>query len=159
MLNKPIPLKVFNNIKVWYIDDDKDDQYLFAEAFKRLGLEYTLTTSYSCIKLFKQLDEGKNADIIFLDVHMPLHNGIECLQMLKQNKFYKNIPVIVCSGSISPANIDKIYELGAHNYLIKPISFDDFIESLKIIFSVNWKQQQLKPDRENFVIDYLSLEA
>ncbi|MFI5218693.1 MAG: response regulator [Bacteroidia bacterium] len=143
-----------NALKILLVDDDKDDADIFAEALKNLKVPHLLTTTDRCTSLFSLLDEGKTYDIIFLDINMPEINGKQCLASLKAHPEYKHIPVIIFTGSKSPPDIDDSYQLGAHYHMVKPYSQINYSESLKAIFTTNWKKKPPVPPRDNFLINF-----
>ncbi len=59
-------------------------------------------------------------EMILLDIMMPLMNGYEMCEILKKDKLTKEIPVIFLSGRDSLEDIQKAYEVGGVDYIIKP---------------------------------------
>jgi putative two-component system response regulator len=68
------------------------------------------------LKLVKEHD----FDLILLDIMMPNINGFEVCKILKNNTKTSNIPVIFLSGRDSSKDIQKAYEAGGADYIIKP---------------------------------------
>src|SRR4030095_9287135 len=58
--------------------------------------------------------------VIFLDIKMPRLNGFEVLKWLKEQETFKRIPVAMITSSQMQEDIDRVYELGASAYLVKP---------------------------------------
>ncbi len=63
-----------------------------------------------------------------------------------------NIPVLIFSTSEYDKDIDDVYSLGAHLHVVKPYASINFNTTLKIIFDINWREQQPIPPRDKFVI-------
>jgi CheY-like chemotaxis protein len=57
-------------------------------------------------------------DLIFMDINMPIMNGIECMAEINKNPLYKNIPVVILSTDVSRAEL--IFNLGAKAFIKKP---------------------------------------
>ncbi len=80
--------------------------------------------------------EGEYADpqtaprpgLILLDVKLPKIGGFEVLEILKSNDQYKRIPIIMLTTTGNQEDIDRGAELGANDYIIKPVEFDTFLE-------------------------------
>lgn len=72
------------------------------------------------------LDKMANGDIdiVFLDIHMPVCDGFEVLEAMRDDPQLTNIPVIVISSDTDPRQIDRAMELGALNYIKKPFRAD-----------------------------------
>ena len=62
---------------------------------------------------------------------MPKVNGIEVLEQLKTKQETKSIPVIVLTSSAEDPDIKRCYALGANSYIVKPVNFESFAESIK----------------------------
>jgi CheY-like chemotaxis protein len=68
--------------------------------------------------------------LILLDIMMPTMDGIEVLRRLKRNSATKDIPVLMLTGQQETANIDAAFNLGAINYMLKPIMHDQFVKTV-----------------------------
>jgi CheY-like chemotaxis protein len=64
---------------------------------------------------------------------MPKVSGIEVLRAIKVNPRLKNLPVVMLTSSREGPDVDACYELGANAYVVKPVEFGDFFDSLKIL--------------------------
>lgn len=68
--------------------------------------------------------------LILLDLNLPDKHGEEILKELKANENTKHIPVIVISADAMPNQISNLKELGARNYLTKPIEIQSFLNTI-----------------------------
>jgi CheY-like chemotaxis protein len=122
-------------------DDDTDDQFMLKEAFSSLNFDKEIRTVENGEELLDYLSRrGKYADdslpipkLILLDLNMPKIDGRQCLRMIKENKEYCKIPIIIFSTSNNPEDISQSYELGANSYIIKPYSYNELVEIIDII--------------------------
>jgi CheY-like chemotaxis protein len=141
-------------IKILYADDDADDHEFFREALNETKSNTTLITvngGHELMKFLAQAD-GQLPDIIFLDVSMPRKNGKQCLQEIRSNNLLDHIPVIMFSTSAYKEDIDETFKNGASLYVSKPSFIRDEVKILEKIFSLNWQEDLLKPDRKRFVL-------
>lgn len=69
--------------------------------------------------------------LILLDIQMPKVNGIEVLQKIKENERTRSTPVVMLTSSKESPDIKKCYELGANSYIVKPVNFESFAESIR----------------------------
>jgi len=74
--------------------------------------------------------DGKPA-IIFLDMNMPVKNGLECLKEIRGTTGYEQVPIVILSTSVAQNLWESAYRNGANLYIQKPTSFDGLIEILK----------------------------
>lgn len=78
-----------------------------------------------------QLALEHQPDVIVCDVKMPVMNGFELLEALRENKITSGIPFIFISASAQGADIQKGKMSGASAYLTKPFKFDDLIQIIE----------------------------
>lgn len=142
-------------IKVLLADDDPDDRELFQIALSETDSKAKLTAVEDGDKLMQYLSEvdGHPPDIIFLDINMPCKNGKQCLREIRSNKMLKHIPVIMFSTSYYKADVEETFADGANRYVTKPVLIKDLVRVLQRIFSSGSKEEFLKPNKNNFVIE------
>ncbi len=69
-------------------------------------------------------------DIILLDLNLPKINGLEVLERINKEESLKKITVVVLTTSREERDIVESYNLGSSSYIIKPVSFDKFTETI-----------------------------
>ena len=112
------PLYVFSMKKLLKLSDFCEDSRFFKNGQEALDeLEPKL------------LQDGKLPDLIFLDISMPLMNGWQFLDRLKELPQKKEIKIFIASSSIDPSDKEKSdsYDIVA-DYLFKPITIDKMME-------------------------------
>ncbi|MBI4536029.1 MAG: response regulator [Ignavibacteriae bacterium] len=62
---------------------------------------------------------------------MPKVNGIQVLEQMKADKVLMNIPVVVLTSSRESKDLDRCIELGVSAYMVKPVTFIDFVEATR----------------------------
>jgi CheY-like chemotaxis protein len=137
ILSMKTPDQILN---IYLADDDDADQFLFKEALEEMNLKTSLTIADSGIHLFRLLlDEALSVlpDIIFMDINMPIKNGFECLDELKQNENLKDIPVVMLSSSCLPESERMALKLGASKYICKPNTFDALVKEIKEVLTMH----------------------
>jgi len=66
--------------------------------------------------------------VILLDLKMPKVHGLEVLRCLKAHPRFRSVPVVVLTSSSEDHDVETAYDLGANSYIIKPVSFEKFLE-------------------------------
>ena len=117
-------------------DDDQDDVDIFSEVlaeFSKINsLLFNLSVANDGVELMKELKtQAELPKMLFLDINMPLKDGLTCLVEIKADDRYKNMMVIMLSTSSHHTHIRKAYEIGADLYIIKS---NDYITFKGIIF-------------------------
>lgn len=74
----------------------------------------------------------KNPDIIITDLEMPKMNGVELIKIIKENKKFKKIPIIVVSANPTP-HINLLYEKLVHGMLQKPFNEKELMEQVNYL--------------------------
>jgi len=69
--------------------------------------------------------------VVLLDIQMPKLNGTEVLEQLKKNPETRAIPVVMLTSSAENPDIRRCYALGANSYIVKPVNFEGFAESIR----------------------------
>lgn len=101
----------------------------------RAVIEKTLGMAQVPITELHHAENGKEAlriledhwiDLVFSDINMPVMNGIEMVEKMRENGLMKNTPVIVISTEGSATRIEQLKELGVTAYLRKPFAPEQF---------------------------------
>ncbi|MDE3249803.1 MAG: response regulator [Bacteroidota bacterium] len=69
--------------------------------------------------------------LVLLDLKMPKIGGLEVLEKIKSDERTKATPVVVLTSSREDPDIQKCYQLGANSYIVKPVNFENFAQSIK----------------------------
>ncbi|NUN07626.1 MAG: response regulator transcription factor [Ignavibacteriaceae bacterium] len=113
--------------KILLVDDEKD-----IVEFLKYNLEsenFQVITAYNGEAALKKLEE--NPDLVILDVMMPKLNGFEVCKRIRENELSKSLPVIFLTAKSS--ELDEVIglNLGANDYIQKPISPQKLIARVK----------------------------
>ena len=96
----------------------------FIEKDTRFRVVQTFQDGQSALNWLAQ----NPADLVVLDVYMPLFTGLELLQALRR----RDIPVdaIMVTAANDTATVDQLLKLGAVDYLVKPFTYERFQQAL-----------------------------
>ncbi len=116
-----------NDVKILCIDDDISTLDALSVA-----IEYRNWTFLRATDVMKGLEAFKehSPDIILIDYHMPIINGIEGVKLLRQ--LSEEIPIIVFTVDESQDVADKFLEVGASDFAVKPIRTPDLISRINL---------------------------
>lgn len=132
-------------------DDDTDDSFIFNAAVEQAKLPVSLTITENGLELLNYLDSEKHPDIIFLDINMPLTNGIECLQTIRSNNKFNHVPVVMYSTTNNKQNVEACYNAGANLFIVKPNTFEEINKMVRTICSADWVTNSHVPPKEEFI--------
>lgn len=130
----------YKPLNIVLAEDDENDRMNFKEALAASKMETTITVVNDGVELMEYLQQ-ENAEVpalLFLDLNMPLKNGMECLLELRQIPKYREMVIAIYSTSSSEKDIEQTFFSGANVYMKKPTDFATLKEMLnKIVTSVN----------------------
>jgi len=110
---------------IFIADDDKDDLDFFIDAMFEVDTNVEVVAFSSGSALLESLgnDTNKIPDAIFIDLNMPILSGVECVQKIRQNKRFEDIPIVVYSTSFATNTAETLREIGTTLFIQKPSSF------------------------------------
>ena len=71
--------------------------------------------------------------VVLLDLKMPKVDGLEVLRQIRADPQFKRVPVVMVTSSREEQDLIRSYELGVNAYVVKPVDFQKFVESVKEI--------------------------
>ncbi len=124
---------------VFIADDDEDDRFLIELAFSRHCPQAKLCFSVDGRELLDTLANSRlEPCLILLDLNMPRLNGFETLATLRQTPAFAQVPIVILTTSDGQADRERASELGATNYLVKPLHLEALSETVKQL-ALDWK--------------------
>jgi CheY-like chemotaxis protein len=120
--------------RVLVIDDEDVVQEVIQGCLEDVGGWETLLASSGSEGL--EIATAKQPDAILLDVSMPDMDGVETFQQLQENAATKDIPVILLTAKIQPADRARFSQLGIAGVIAKP--FDPMTLADRIATNLGW---------------------
>jgi two-component system response regulator len=131
-----------SEVELLLIEDNIHDAEMTIRALKKhhlanklihlkdgaIALEFLFGTGF-----YQGRNINKKPKLILLDLKMPKLDGLEVLKAIKANPLTKTIPVVVLTSSQEHPDIEKCYSLGVNSYIVKPVEFEKFINSVSDI--------------------------
>lgn len=127
------------NLKLAHIllvEDNEGDILLTIEAFEESKLETHVSVARNgkeALDFLNKRGEFSNAqkpDLILLDINIPIFNGLEVLEEIKEDERLKKIPVIMLTTSSNQKDIDRAYKNYCNSYVKKPLEMEEFMEAI-----------------------------
>ena len=122
------------------VDDDEIDCMNVQRAFKKNGIMNPLTVAHNGVEALDLL-RGTNGmtamdplpPIILLDINMPKMNGLEFLKELRADPKLHHLSVFVMTTSNHEKDRFEAYNYNVAGYIIKPITFENFVTAVSIL--------------------------
>lgn len=119
-------------MKILVTDDSKMARKMVIKTLNEIFADnveiYEAQNGQEALELYKQL----HPNITFLDLTMPVMDGFEALEKIKE--YDKNAKVVIISADIQKLSMDKALQLGAFNFVKKPI---DTEKMQQILYKIN----------------------
>ncbi|MGQ7946858.1 response regulator [Flavobacterium sp. WC2509] len=143
-----------DSILITLADDDEDDRLFFTDAFEEIKINTIVNTVNNGRELLNYLNLPDTIlpNILFLDLNMPILNGIECLKEIKLNDRFKDIVVAIYSTSSSDQDVEDTFVLGANIYIKKPSNFNNLKKILSDVVTINWQYHTNGLNKDNFLL-------
>jgi CheY-like chemotaxis protein len=128
------------NSTILVADDDQNDIFFLKRAFQKAGLPHSIVevsdgqsaVDYLSGKApFANRAQHPLPDLLLLDLKMPRMTGFEVLAWLQTQPQLDQMPVVVLSGSNQPRDIEHVQRLGASDYKVKPVEFDELLNLVR----------------------------
>jgi len=124
------------------VEDNPQDLELALRALRKAGVADRVHVVRDGAEAIDYLFcEGAHADrkitdgpkVILLDLKLPKIDGLGVLKRLKGDPRTKSIPVVVLTSSREQSDIVLSYNLGVNSYIVKPVDFEQFTESVRTL--------------------------
>jgi CheY-like chemotaxis protein len=121
------------------VDDSINDVTLIKAALKDANFGNEIIVAEDGEEALDFLyKRGKFADylggepvFIFLDIKMPLMNGIEVLKIIRADAAFNKVPIIMLTSSRDSNDLNECYNSGANSFVVKPVNIKDFMGVVK----------------------------
>ena len=146
-----------NEVEILLVEDNPNDAELAIRVLKKNNLAnnvFRVCDGEEALDFifargqYKERNKEDTPKMILLDLKLPKINGLEVLKILKDDPVTKIIPVVILTSSREESDLVESYRLGVNSYIIKPVDFDKFIESVKDI-GLYWLLLNQQPDIKN----------
>lgn len=135
-------------------DDDEDDRLIFKQALEELKLKPIVKTVNNGMELMAYLTKKNTLlpHLIFLDLNMPIKNGLECLKEIRSHEKLKNISIAIYSTSDSEKDMEDTFGNGANIYITKSDDFNILKQLLYKAVTATHLYEVNSFDRKNFLL-------
>jgi len=117
--------------KILVVDDDVENLHLYGEMLRRAGYEtIAASTGWEGIDLAVREHPG----LILLDLRLPDITGLTVLETLHAAMSTKGIPIIVVSAISKDDDVMKAMQIGAFDYVVKPVTYEDLVRRVELVF-------------------------
>jgi YesN/AraC family two-component response regulator len=122
--------KFLKKKSVLLIDDEDEIKSLMSNYLVRSHVEEERIVCASDGKEALGKIQNQEFGLIIVDILMPRMNGLQLIKEIKLRAKYKDIPVLLISGTIEAENVKSAIAMGVNNIIVKPFTYNSFIEKI-----------------------------
>lgn len=128
------------NVEILLVEDNPNDVELTLRAFKKHNLANNIAVVRDGVEALEFIFcTGRYSDrqildapkVVLLDLKLPMVDGMEVLRKVKQDERTRTIPIVVLTSSKEDRDLAECYRLGVNSYIVKPVDFEQFTESVR----------------------------
>ena len=131
------------------VDDNEMNRDMLARRLLRKG--YVVKLAENAKGLLERLKEDP-VDLVLLDIEMPEVSGLDALQKLRDHYSAAELPIIMVTAKAQSDDIVRALDLGANDYLTKPIDFPVAVARISTQLSHKHAQEALKESEERYAL-------
>jgi CheY-like chemotaxis protein len=124
-------------IDILLVEDNAGDVRLTQEVLKSSKVQNNLIVAnngqeaLNCLRKQGKFASAPRPDLILLDLNLPVMDGRQVLERIKDDQDFKRIPVVILTTSKAEEDILRTYNLHANCYVTKPVDLDQFVNVVK----------------------------
>src|SRR3972149_8757270 len=127
-------------VEILLVEDNPNDVELALHALKKNNIANRIEVVRDgaealdfifCTGAYAQRAMDNGPKVILLDLKLPKVDGMEVLEKVRSDPRTKVIPVVVLTSSREERDIVESYKLGVNSYIVKPVDFEQFTESVR----------------------------
>jgi two-component system chemotaxis response regulator CheY len=108
---------------VWMVDDDDAIRRAMRLMFKLLN--YDLRDFSDGRILLSNLQTDPSPDLLFLDINMPIMNGMDILDKVRSDSKFRKLTVLIMSSESEDVRVEQAIRKGADGYVFKPVTIEE----------------------------------
>lgn len=120
--------------EILYVEDSVNDVELTLRALKRCGIANPVRLARDGVEALEFLHGTAGGRpglrLILLDLKLPRVSGLEVLRRIREDARTRLIPTVVLTSSCEPRDVEEAWRLGANSYLVKPVDYEKFVDTV-----------------------------
>lgn len=121
---------MFHGKKVLVVDDDMRNVFALSKVLREKGLEI-LRAENGKVAL-EALAAHPEIDIVLMDIMMPEMDGYECMQEIRKQQRFKDLPILALTAKAMKEDRQKCIDAGANDYITKPVDVERLLSLMRI---------------------------
>jgi CheY-like chemotaxis protein/signal transduction histidine kinase/CHASE3 domain sensor protein len=124
------PEEVLEGRQILLVDDDMRNLFALKKVLKKHGLLVEVAKDGQCA--LNVLSEKEGIDLVIMDIMMPVMDGYTAIEKIRAQTHLRNLPIIALTAKAMPEDKQKCINVGASDYLAKPVDVDRLLSLMRI---------------------------
>jgi two-component system response regulator len=125
-------------VDILLVEDNPSDVELTLHAFEKNRLAnriHVVRDGQEALDFLFGVDgaEPVHPKVILLDLKLPKVDGLEVLRAIRAHATLRTVPIVILTSSREESDVVDSYDIGVNSYIVKPIDFDKFVETVKTL--------------------------
>ena len=128
----------YQTVEVLLVEDSDADAEMTLRTLKKRGIANRIERVRDGVEAMEFLNangahaarQGGMPRLVLLDLKMPRMDGLQVLREMKADARLRKIPVVMMTSSREEGDLIESYELGVNSYVVKPVDFGEFAETI-----------------------------
>ena len=128
----------YQTVEILLVEDSDADAEMTVRTLRRRGIANRIERVHDGVEALDYLRvQGAHAErrsgmprLVLLDLKMPRMDGLQVLREMKADARLRKIPVVMMTSSREEGDLIESYELGVNSYVVKPVDFGAFAETI-----------------------------
>lgn len=134
------------------VEDNELNQKIVAEMLRNYGFDVsTAKNGLECLQILQH----ERFDAILLDMQMPIMDGYETAQLIREDKDLKDIPVIAMTAHAMNGDREKCIAYGCSSYISKPFKSEHLVEEIKQHLKTHTSKRLSTPPNNLFIAELI----
>lgn len=121
---------ILKNKTVLIVDDDVRNIFSLSKAMEKMGIN--ILTAIDGKEALMVMNKNPEIDVVLLDMMMPEMDGYQTARKIRENKAWKNLPIIAITAKAMIGDREKCISAGASDYITKPVDIDQLMSLLRV---------------------------
>ena len=128
-----------HTVEILLVEDNPNDLELALRAFEKHKFANSIEVARDGQEALDYLlgGNGRAAGIaprlVLLDLKLPKVDGLQVLREIRADDTLRHLPVVILTSSREESDIVESYDLGVNSYIVKPVDFDKFVETVQTL--------------------------
>lgn len=133
--------------RILLVDDNPDDESLTQRGLRQGLWDAEVVVAREGADVLEMLGSmDPLPDLVLLDLKLPKFDGAEVLRQIRSDDRTRKLCVVIFTSSSEPRDIQRCYSLGCNSYVIKPVAYESYIDTIRQIGNYWLVLNQVPPE-------------